>query len=71
MWKCRWLVEQNVYDSFDGGAPEEVKSLTIKQELGFSVEEHISRPGYLALLKTLKIICPSNFTVITLLYLSQ
>jgi hypothetical protein len=54
MWKCWWLVEQNVQNSFDGGTPEEVKSLTIKQEVGFSMEEHISCPGNLAILKILQ-----------------
>jgi hypothetical protein len=55
MWESWWLVEKNVQDPFDGRTPEEVKPLTIKQEVGFSMEKHIPCPGYLALLRTLKI----------------
>jgi hypothetical protein len=43
-----------VENPFDGGSSEEVKSLAIKQEVGFSVVKHISGPGYLAVLKTLQ-----------------
>jgi len=56
------LVEHKVENPFDGGPSEEVKSLAIKQEVGFSVVKHISGPGYLAVLKTLekKTICFSH-----------
>jgi hypothetical protein len=52
MWESWWLVEHNVLDSFYGRTPEEMKSFTIKQEVGFSMEEHVPCPGYLALLET-------------------
>jgi hypothetical protein len=54
VWESWWLVEYKVENPFDGGPSEEVKSLAIKQEVGFSMIKHISGPGYLAVLKTLK-----------------
>jgi hypothetical protein len=48
------LVEHKVENPFDGGPSEEVKSLAIKQEVGFGMVKHISGPGYLAVLKNIK-----------------
>ena len=54
VWESWWLVEHKVENPFDRGPSEEVKSLAIKQEVGFSMVKHISGPGNLAVLKTLK-----------------
>jgi hypothetical protein len=54
VWESWWLVEHKVENPFDRGPSEEVKSLAIKQEVGFSMVKHISGPGYLAVLKTFK-----------------
>jgi len=52
-----------VENPFDGRPSEEVKSLAIKQEVGFSVVKHVSGPGYLTVLKTLK---KNQFAFLTL-----
>jgi len=52
VWESWWLVEHKVENPFDGRPSEEVKSLAVKQEVGFSVVKHISGPRYLVVLKT-------------------
>ena len=50
MWYCWRLIKQNMLDSFDCWTSEEMKPLTVYQEMSFSMEEHISRSSHFVIL---------------------